>query len=61
MPYVSWLSLVIIAAVAAIWGTIGLSVYRRKQLRRQREHEWTQFAREHRELDHDLDKVWYRT
>lgn len=60
MPYVSWVSLIIIAAVAAVWGMIGLSVYRRKQRHRRRADDWTRFACGHRELDRDLDKVWYR-
>jgi hypothetical protein len=55
----SWVSLVIIAAVVATWGVIGLMWYRSAQ-RRRREDALAQFARGHRELDRDLDKVWYR-
>jgi hypothetical protein len=59
MPYVSWISLVIVAAVAAAWSVIGLTWHRRGQRRREREDAWARFAHGHRELDRDLDRTWH--
>lgn len=55
-----WVSLVIIVAVAAAWTTVSIFWHRGIQRRRRREDTWARFARGHRELDRDLDKVWYR-
>lgn len=59
MPLMSWESLVIIVAVAVAWGLLAFSSRRRTQRRRRQVDAWIQFARGHRELDHELDKVWH--
>ncbi|HZR53846.1 MAG TPA: hypothetical protein VFB06_30605 [Streptosporangiaceae bacterium] len=56
----SWLALVIILAVATAWSILSILWRRAIQRRRQREDDWMRFARGHRELDRDLDKVWHR-
>ena len=56
----SWVALLVILGVAAAWSILSAFWHRGIERRRQRENDWMRFARGHRELDRDLDKVWHR-